>query len=96
MEEGSLRNLFWEPEEEGLEGDSSGYWTSELAVEPLSFSDSNQETPDAASPAGPVAFRVTLAPDEGANATLFAYSVWNGSRMLASYLHANPGLVEGR
>lgn len=39
---------------------------------------------------------VTLAKDSGPNGSLFAYSVWNGSVMLARYLDSNPTLVQGK
>eukprot|EP00624_Nannochloropsis_granulata_P005555 evm.model.NODE_3956_length_9777_cov_39.554977.4 len=39
---------------------------------------------------------VTLAEDTGPNGSLFAYSVWNGSVMLARHLDSNPTLVQGK
>ena len=39
---------------------------------------------------------ITLAEDTGRNGSLFAFSVWNGSVMLARHLDANPTLVQGK
>ncbi len=40
---------------------------------------------------------LTLAADDGAApASLFAFSIWNGARLLAAHLQQHPALVEGK
>jgi predicted nicotinamide N-methyase len=68
----------------------SGFYTQAIPLD-------SDAAPAPAPPTTPILVHLTLAADDGATpASLFAFSVWNGARLLASHLHRHPKTAQGK